>query len=64
MNTDVCSSNRKLVFRTRKPALEDIWAPCCYDEECITIVRTMLTKAMIKAMERNSLFVCVCQWFT
>jgi hypothetical protein len=52
MNTDVYSSNRKLVFRMRKPALEDIWAPCCYDEECITIVRTMLTKAMIKAMEK------------
>ncbi|KAJ7508463.1 hypothetical protein B0H11DRAFT_1965162 [Mycena galericulata] len=42
----------KLVFRTRKPALEDIWAPCCYDTTCVTTVRTMLTNAMMKHTKR------------
>ncbi|KAJ6556055.1 hypothetical protein B0H19DRAFT_138960 [Mycena capillaripes] len=42
----------KLVFRTRKAALEDIWAPCCHDEECVTIVQTMLTNAMEKARNK------------
>ncbi|KAJ6533756.1 hypothetical protein DFH09DRAFT_124721 [Mycena vulgaris] len=42
----------KLVFRTRKPALEDMWAPCCYDEGCITTIQTMLANAMTKQTKK------------
>ncbi|KAJ7744165.1 hypothetical protein B0H16DRAFT_1560383 [Mycena metata] len=42
----------KLVHRTRKVALEDIWTPCCYDETCVATIRTMLTNAMLKDREK------------
>ncbi|KAJ7608666.1 hypothetical protein FB45DRAFT_945656 [Roridomyces roridus] len=38
----------KLVHRTRKPALEDIWAPCCDSQKCVDTVRDMLMNAMMK----------------
>ncbi|KAJ7474081.1 hypothetical protein FB451DRAFT_1367090 [Mycena latifolia] len=38
----------KLVFRTRKPVLEDIWAPCCFDEGCADTLRTRISNAMMK----------------
>ncbi|KAJ7269605.1 hypothetical protein C8J57DRAFT_1322511, partial [Mycena rebaudengoi] len=42
----------KLVFRTRKPALEDLWAPVCYDPACVTKVWIMLTNAMMKQVKK------------
>jgi len=38
----------KLVFRTRKAALLEIWAPCCYDDACVSTIRRTLTNSIVK----------------
>jgi hypothetical protein len=45
--TEYCTP-RKLVFRTRRPALLEIWAPCCYDDVCVSTIRRALTNSIVK----------------
>ncbi|KAJ7305428.1 hypothetical protein DFH08DRAFT_1089084 [Mycena albidolilacea] len=44
--TEYCTP-RKLVFRTRRPALLEIWAPCCYDDVRVSTIRRAFTNSIV-----------------